>query len=93
MRKVTESFYATIWGEPELGKFRVRLYPPKYGDSRTYVADMDTATFSKFIASFGADLEEISKEISLKQALTVEDVDIAEGADLEEFGFELSKAS
>lgn len=87
MRKVSDPFQAMIWGEPKLGKFRVRLHSNKYGDLRSYVADMDTAMFSNFIASFGAELEEISKAITPTQALIVDDIEVAEGGDLEEFRF------
>ena len=92
MRRVSESFQAMIWGDPKVGNFRVKLHPYKYGDTKSYVSDMNAEVFSDFIATFGADLGTISGAISLKQALIVEDVEIDDAGQLESYGFALEES-
>jgi len=86
---MAESFQAMVWGDPELGKFRVMLRPYEFRGARTYVAEMNAGRFSDFIASFGADAVEIAKAIAPKKAVILEDVELEDAEDLAEFGFKL----
>ena len=88
---MAESFQAMVWGDPELGKFRVVLRPYKFRGARTYVAEMNAGRFLDFIASFGADSGEIAKSIAPQKAVILEDVELEDAGDLAEFGFTLEQ--